>query len=141
MRKTVEMDAIEFMHIIGLLVRRVRAAAASQGLSMTESAVMARLDKDGPSTIADLARAEGIKPQSMGATIGVLEEMGIIECKPHPTDGRQVNIQLTDKGAAMRKSIREAKRTWLAQAIAQLDKKEQATLFAAGKIVKRLVEK
>lgn len=141
MRKTVEMDVIEFMHIIGLLVRRVRAAAASQGLSMTESAVMARLDKDGPSTIADLARAEGIKPQSMGATIGVLEEMGIIECKPHPTDGRQVNIQLTDKGAAMRKSIREAKRTWLAQAIAQLDKKEQATLFAAGEIVKRLVEK
>ena len=141
MRKTVEMDVIEFMHIIGLLVRRVRAAAASQGLSMTESAVMARLDGDGPSTIAELARAEGIKPQSMGATIGVLEEMGIIERKPHPTDGRQVNIQLTGKGVAMRKSIREAKRSWLAQAIAQLDKKEQATLFAAGEVIKRLVEK
>ena len=135
------MDVIEFMHVIGLLVRRVRAAGASQGLSMTESAIMARLDKDGPSTIAHLARAEGMQPQSMGATIGVLEEMGIIERKPHPSDGRQVNIQLTEKGVAMRKSSKEAKRTWLAQAIAQLDKKEQGTLFAAGEIITRLVEK
>ena len=141
MRKTFEMDVIEFMRVIGLLVRRARAAAVSRGLSMTESAVMARLDQDGPSTIANLARAEGVKPQSMGATIGVLEEMGIIERKPHPTDGRQVNIQLTGKGADTRKSIREAKRTWLAQAVAQLDKKEQATLFAAGEIIKRLAEK
>ena len=134
------MDIIEFMHAIGLIVRRVRSEAALQGLSMTESAVLARLDKDGSSTIANLARAEGVKPQSMGATIRVLEEMGVIERKPHPTDGRQVNIQLTKRGVALRIGIREAKRTWLAQAIAQLDKKEQGTLFAAGKIVKRLAE-
>ena len=125
---------------VGLLVRRVRSAAASQELSMTESAVVTRLAKDGPSTIAELARAEGMKPQSMGTAIATLEEMGIVERKPHPTDGRQVNIQLTAKGIAVRKSTREAKRTWLAQAIAQLDKKEQATLFAAGEIMKRLAE-
>jgi DNA-binding MarR family transcriptional regulator len=141
MRKTFELDVIELMHVVGRLVRRVRAAAAAQGLSMTESAVMARLVKHGPSTIADLARAEGMKPQSMGATIGALEEMGIIGRKPHPTDGRQVNIQLTDQGVALRKRIKEAKRTWLAQAIAQLDQQEQATLFAAGEIIRRLVEK
>lgn len=126
---------------IGLFVRRARSAAASQELSMTESVVMARLAKDGPATIADLARAEGMKPQSMGTTIAALEEMGMVERKPHPTDGRQVNIQLTAQGAAVRKSISEAKRTWLGQAIAQLDKREQATLFAAGEIIKRLAEK
>lgn len=126
---------------IGLLVRRVRSAASSQELSMTESAVMARLAKDGPATTADLARAEGMKPQSMGTTIAALEEIGIVERKPHPTDGRQVNIQLTAKGVAVRKSAKDAKRTWLVQAIAQLDKKEQATLFAAGEIIKRLAEK
>jgi DNA-binding MarR family transcriptional regulator len=140
MQKTFEMDVSELMHAVGLLVRRVRAAATSQGLSLTESAVMARLDRAGPSTIADLARAEGMKPQSMGATINVLEAAGIIERKPHPTDGRQVNIELTEKGVAMRRNLKEAKRTWLAQAIAQLDKKEQKTLFAAGGIIKRLAE-
>ena len=82
-----------------------------------------------------------MKPQSMGATIAALEEMGMVERKPHPTDGRQVNIELTAKGAAVRKSAKDAKRTWLAQAIAQLDEQERETLFAAGEIIKRLVEK
>jgi DNA-binding MarR family transcriptional regulator len=67
--------------------------------------------------------------------------MGMVTRKPHPTDGRQVNIELTPRGAAVRKSARDAKRTWLAQAIAQLNEQERETLFAAGEIIKRLVEK
>jgi DNA-binding MarR family transcriptional regulator len=139
-RKALDTAVTDFAHAIGLLVRRVRAAAASHELSWTESAVMSRLAKEGPATTADLARAEGMKPQSMGATIAALEERGIVERKPHPTDGRQLNIELTTKGIALRKSAKEAKRTWLAQAIAQLDEQERETLFAAGKIIKRLVE-
>ncbi|HLK52179.1 MAG TPA: MarR family transcriptional regulator [Candidatus Angelobacter sp.] len=139
-RQTFEIAVVDFTQAIGLLVRRVRAASASHELSLTEAAVMARLAKDGPATTADLARAEGMKPQSMGTTIAALEEMGMVERKPHPTDGRQINLELTAKGAAVRKSARDAKRTWLAEAIAKLDKQEQETLFAAGEIIKRLVE-
>lgn len=102
---------------------------------------MARLARDGPATTADLARAESMKPQSMGTTVASLEEMGMVERKPHPTDGRQMNIELTAKGAAVRKSVGDAKRTWLAQAIAELDEQERETLFKAGQIIKRLVEK
>ena len=139
-RKSQETAVIEFSQAIGLLVRRVRAAAASHELSLTEAAVMTRLAKDGPATAADLARAESMKPQSMGATIAALEESGLVERKPHPTDGRQLNIELTAKGVAVRKSAREAKRTWLAQAIAQLDEHERRTLFSAGEIIRRLIE-
>src|ERR1700689_5306594 len=139
-RKTYEADIIDFTQAVGLLVRRVRAAAAAHEISLTESAVMARLDREGPATTAELARAEGMKPQSMGTTIAALEGMGMVERKPHPSDGRQVNIQLTAKGAAVRESFKNAKRTWLAQTIAQLDKQDQATLFAAGEIIRRLVE-
>lgn len=140
-RKPLELAVIDLTQAIGLLVRRVRAAAASHELSLTESAVMKRLATDGPATTADLARAESMKPQSMGATIAALEEMCMVERKPHPTDGRQVNIELTAKGAAIQKSAREAKRTWLAQAIAQLDEEERETLFKAGEIIKRLAAK
>jgi DNA-binding MarR family transcriptional regulator len=77
----------------------------------------------------------------MGTTVATLEEMGLVERKPHPTDGRQVNIELTAKGASVRNSARDAKRTWLAQAIAQLDEEQRETLFRAGEIMKRLVEK
>jgi DNA-binding MarR family transcriptional regulator len=139
-RRTIESEVLDFTQAIGLLVRRVRAAAASHELSLTESAVMGRLDRYGPATTAELARAEGVKPQSMGATIAGLEKRGLIERRPHPTDGRQVNLRLTAKGTAVRKSVRDAKRTWLAQAVAQLDRQEQETLFAAGEIIKRLAE-
>jgi len=137
-RKTLEVAVIDFTQAVGLLVRRVRAAAGSQELSLTEAAVMARLARDGPATTADLARAEGMKPQSMGTTVTALEEMRMVERKSHPTDGRQVNIELTARGAAVRTRTRDAKRTWLAQAISRLDEQDRETLFKAGEIIKRL---
>jgi len=137
-RRPLDSAVIDFAHALGLLVRRMRAASASHDLSLTEAAVIGRLDREGAFTIADLARAESVKPQSMGTVIASLEELGFVARNPHPTDGRQVMIQLTPKGRAVRKSRRNARTAWLAQAIAQLDKQEQATLFAAGEIVQRL---
>jgi DNA-binding MarR family transcriptional regulator len=138
--KNFDTEIIDFTHAIGLLLRRGRAAIGSDDITMTESVVLSRLEKDGPSTTAELARSESMKPQSMGATVASLEEMGLVERKSHPTDGRQINIQLTSKGRALRKSIGDAKRTWLTNAIAGLNKEEQATLFKAGEIIRRLVE-
>jgi DNA-binding MarR family transcriptional regulator len=131
----------ELVLALGLLVRRIRSSAPSElhGLTWTQKAVIVRLEDEGPATTAELARAEGVTPQSMGTALTTLEEMGLVERKAHPTDGRQINIKLTAKGAAIRKSNKEAKETWLSQAIAKLDKKEQATLFEAGEIIKRLV--
>ena len=140
-RKSIEADVTDLGHAVGLLLRRLRAAAGSQELSLSEDAVLKRLFRDGPATTADLARAEGMRPQSMGTIIAALEQMGMVERKPHPTDGRQVNIALSAKGSAVRNSAKDAKRTWLAQAIAQLDDQERETLFKAGEIIKRLAEK
>jgi DNA-binding MarR family transcriptional regulator len=140
-RKPTEQAVHEFTQAIAHLVRRVRAAAATHDLSLTESAVITRLDKHGPATTAGLARAESIKPQSMGATIAALEARGIVARKPHPTDRRQFHIHLTPKGRAIRQTTREAKHTWIAQHIAQLTPHERQTLFAAGHILKRMVDK
>jgi DNA-binding MarR family transcriptional regulator len=128
----------DFTHAIGLIVRRVRVEAAPNDLSLTESLVMARLAKDGPATTASLARAEGMRPQSMGTTLAALESLGIVEREPHPTDGRQVLVALTAKGAALRRTAKDAKRAWLVQAIARLAPEERKTLLAAGEILKRL---
>lgn len=139
-RKTLEIAVSDFTQAMGILVRRMRAAAASHELSWSETGVLWRLATDGPATTAELARAEGVKPQSMGATIAALEERGLIERKPHLTDGRQVNIALTAKGEAVRKSAKDAMRKWLAQAIAQLEEKDRQKLFVAGEIIKRVAE-
>lgn len=139
-RKNLEADVIDFGQAVGLLARRVRASVASHELSWTESAVIARLSRGGPATTAELARAESMKPQSMGTTVAALEEMGIVERKPHPTDGRQVNIELTAKGVALRKTIKETKRGWLSHAFDQLCEEEREILFAAAEIMRRMVE-
>jgi DNA-binding MarR family transcriptional regulator len=132
----------ELLLTLGLLVRKLRAQSRSQTqeLSLTQMAVIARLAKEGPMTTADLARAESVKPQSMGTAVAALENMGLIGRERHPSDGRQVFIALTVKGKAMRESARDAKRTWLEQAIGTLDKHEKEVLFAAGDVIRRLVE-
>jgi len=135
-----EFDVSDFARTIGRLTRRMRAAAAQHELSLTESAVLARLERDGPATTAELARAEGMRPQSMSAAIAALEERGLIERSPHPSDGRQVNIALTGKGTAVRSSTRDLKRAWLAQAITTLEDEERRILAKAAQILKRLLE-
>jgi DNA-binding MarR family transcriptional regulator len=138
--KSPDAAVIEFAQAIGLLVRRIRAAASGHELSLTEYAVLARLAKNGPATTAELARAESVRPQSMSATVATLEEMGLVHRKPHPTDGRQMKIDLTAKGTAVRSTAKDAKRTWLAQAMAQLSEEERETLFKARHIIKRLAD-
>ena len=139
MPRTRDLDVSDFARTIGRLVRHMRAAAAQHELSLTESAVLARLGRDGPATTAELARAEGMRPQSMSAAVATLEERGLVERKPHPSDGRQVHIALTEKGAAVRSSAMDLKRAWLAQATAGLESEERQVLAQAGEILKRLL--
>lgn len=129
------------MQALGLLVRRVRASAASEGLSMTELSVLGRLVRHGAATTAELARAESVKPQSMGTTVAALEELGLVKRSPHPTDGRQVNIEATEKGRSLRQSLRDAKIAWLAEEMKGLSEDEQEVLFRAGAILRRLAER
>jgi DNA-binding MarR family transcriptional regulator len=135
-----ETELQEFTQAIGMLVRRVRAAGRAHELSLSESAVLATLDREGPVTTADLARTQSVKPQSMGATVAALAKSGMVARRAHPTDGRQRLIALTAKGTAVRKSMKDAKHTWLAEAVSGLEKRERETLFRAGEILRRLAE-
>lgn len=140
MAKTRDLDVGDFAQTIGRVVRHMRAAAAQHELSLTEFAVLARLGREGPATTAELARAEGMRPQSMSVAVATLEERGLVERKSHPSDGRQMNIVVTDKGAAVRASTKDLKRAWLAQATARLEDEEREILARAGDILKRLLD-
>jgi DNA-binding MarR family transcriptional regulator len=137
---TFEQSVLDLMQALGLLIRRTRNESYGGELSMTEALVMSRLAKDGAATTAALARAEKMKPQSMGTTITSLEDMGIVTRTPHATDGRQMLIELTPKGVQLRKKNVEAKLMWFSQVIAELDAEERDTLFRAAGIIKRLAE-
>jgi DNA-binding MarR family transcriptional regulator len=125
---------------VGQLLRRLRSQANPSDLNLSQLSVLARLDQLGAMTTADLARAEAMKPQSMGTILASLEQEGLVQRQPHPTDGRQVLFALTDAGAEMRKKRGIAKREWLLAEMAKLDPDELQTVLAAIPLIKRLSE-
>ncbi len=76
----------------------------------------------------------------MGTALALLEKMGLVERKAHPTDGRRIHLQLTARGATLRRNTKDATHAWLSQAIVKLDRQEQTTLFKAGKLIRRMAE-
>jgi DNA-binding MarR family transcriptional regulator len=128
----------DLMSSTGLLLRRLRAEGNPDELSWSQTAALGRLARSGPATTADLARAEGIKPQSMGATMAALERERLVTRTPHPSDGRQALYDLTPLGHETRARQRLVKRAWLAAAMATLDAEEQASLSVALTTIRKL---
>lgn len=136
----VDAAAADLLTACGQLIRRLRAESNNQELSWSQMAVLARLEANGPTSIADMARAESVKPQSMGVTLSVMEDEGLVERTPHPTDGRQFLFRLTADGVEARRRVRAAKQTWLASAVGTLTADEQRDLVAAADVIRRLAD-
>jgi DNA-binding MarR family transcriptional regulator len=135
---TMEAAAAELTRAIGQLLRRLRSEANPNELSLSETSALARLEQSGPLSTADLARAESIKPQSMGTVLAALEQEELVCRQPHPTDGRQVLFGLTKKGVEERRQRHIAKRDWLVTATAKLNSAELKTLVAAIDLIRRI---
>lgn len=133
-----EAAAIELSLAIGQLRRRLRSEASPLTFNLSQLAALVRLEQNCWSTPAELARAESMKPQSMGEVLKTLEEAGLVKRRPHPTDGRQVQFALTDDGLETRRQRKIAKRDWLLGAMSRLSPDEQRYLIAAIPIIKRL---
>ena len=133
--------AAEFRVVLGKLKRRLREHANKGDLSLSQMAVLGYLDREGPSTVTALARAEGVRPQSMGATVAALEEAGLVSGAPHPADGRQIMLSLTMAAREWIKASRAAREDWLSQAIrSHLSPAEQEDLAKAADLLRRLIE-
>ena len=135
-----EAHAAELMQGVGVLLRRVRGESGHEGPSWSQAAAMGRLQRNGPMTTAELARAEMVKPQSMGSLLAELEQDGLVQRQPHPTDGRQILFSLTAAGTEARRQRHAAKLAWLTAEIDRLDAEEQRTLLAGIALVRRLGE-
>ena len=135
-----ETQAAELMQAMGVLLRRVRGEAGSVGLGWSLAAVLGRLDRTGAMTTAELARAEMVKPQSMGTLLAELEGDGLVRRQPHPTDGRQILFSLTEAGVEARRRRQAAKLAWLTTAIERCDADERRTLVDAIALIQRLGE-
>ncbi|AJW96332.1 MULTISPECIES: MarR family transcriptional regulator [Burkholderia] len=139
--RSLEAAVADLTLAIGQLVRRVRSEVDPSDYNLSQLSVLSRIERHGALTTADLARAESMKPQSMGALVVGLEQAGLVERQPHPSDGRQWLIALTPAGAAVSQQRRSAKRAWLLEAVRQLSDEERSALRAATPLLRRLAER
>jgi DNA-binding MarR family transcriptional regulator len=133
--------AAELRMTVGRLIRLVREHTRKGELTASQRYALSRLSREGPLTVTALARAEGVRPQSMGATVAVLEAQGLVAGAPDPADGRQTLLSLTDAALAFLDDARAAREGWLQQAITtRLTPAEQAQLAQALPLLGRLIE-
>jgi len=133
--------ASELRVVLGKLKRKLREYANKGDLSLSQTAVLGYLHREGASTVTSLARAEGVRPQSMGATVAALQEAGLVSAKPDPADGRQMLLSLTAAARQWIEASRAARDDWLAQSIrSHLSATEQAELAKTTALLRRIVD-
>jgi DNA-binding MarR family transcriptional regulator len=141
--RTAETAAVagELRVVFARLLRRLREQSAGSDLTRSQSAVLGRLERAGATTATALARAEGIRPQSMGAIVAALDAAGLVAGSPDPGDGRKTILELTEKAREEFRTGRLAREDWLTQAIGgTLDAAEVRRLGEAVELLKRVTE-
>ncbi|SHH01914.1 DNA-binding transcriptional regulator, MarR family [Streptoalloteichus hindustanus] len=120
------------------LNRRLRAQRVDSSVTLTQISALSCLYNWGPLTPGELAAKEGVQPPSMTRVIAALEEHGFATRRPHPTDGRQAIVEVTDEGRRFIRAEVCARERWLDQRLAALDTEERAVLTRAAEIIDRM---
>ena len=120
------------------LARRLRLERGRDDLTLSQLAVLGSLDRHGPATPGELAEIERVRPPSMTRIVNSLEEAGLVVRRPHPTDGRQVIVELTDQARVLVDDDRRRRTAWLALQLDELTADERDALRIAAPLLDRL---
>jgi DNA-binding MarR family transcriptional regulator len=120
------------------LNRRLRAQRVGDDVTLTQVAALSTLYKCGALTPGQLAAKEGVQPPSMTRVIAALEELGFVERRPHPTDGRQAIVELSEDGLAYVRKAISVREAWLDRQLAELGEEELEVLSRAAEIIDRM---
>ncbi len=80
------------------MIRYVRQSARTGGLSTAASSTLARLSREGPQRLTELARAEGVSQPNMTQLVTRLERAGLARRTADASDGRGVLVEVTSTG-------------------------------------------
>ncbi|TFV63386.1 MarR family transcriptional regulator [Geodermatophilus sp. DF01-2] len=118
--------------------RRLRYQRVDQSVTLTHLAALSTLKRHGPMSPGELAGHERVQPPSMTRVVVALEAMGLVTRSPHPTDGRQVVIDLTPAAEDLLSAEARAREAWLVGMLQQLTAEERAVLREAAVIMDKL---
>ena len=116
------------------LARRLGAERQDHPVSALGVAVLARLNREGPRTPGQLAEAERVSPQTLTRVLAGLGARSLLVRQPHPGDGRQALLDISDEGLELVLRDAACREEWLADALATAltPAEQQIVRVAAG---------
>ena len=136
------LDAAALAHELRIAVmrfsRRLRSQRVDTSVTLTHLSAMSTLRRHGAMSAGELAAHERVQPPSMTRVVGALEAMELITRTPHPTDGRQVVIELTPAAHELLDAEARAREAWLSGRLERLSPRERAILQDAAAIMDEL---
>ena len=122
--------------LYGLAILAVRNGP--RDISLTAASTLSTLDRTGARRLTDLAMIQGVTQPSMSVLVTGLEQAGLAERGPDPSDKRVVLVALTEAGVAYIRARRQAGAGAFADLIDKLPDDEAAALAAAVPALNRL---
>lgn len=122
--------AADLRLVVVQLLRRLREQAPGSDLTKSQSTVLGLLESLGSATATELAKAQGMRPQSMAAIVAALQSFGLVAGAPDPRDGRKTVLSLTEKAQEEFRTGRLAKEDWLTSALVRTLTPEQIAQVA-----------
>jgi DNA-binding MarR family transcriptional regulator len=129
--------AVELRIAVLRTSRRLRTEASGDIIPPGQYAVLAFLT-DGPRTLRELADREQVQAPSMTRIVNCLVDQGFAAREPHPEDGRQVLVRLTEAGAAVVEEARNHRTAWLAQRLGEFTDEDRRTLGRAALLLQQM---
>lgn len=111
-----------------------------QRLGFSSLSVVHTLSRRGPMRLTALTATEQLTQPALTSLVQRLEEDGLVERRPDPTDGRAVLVTLTAAGAGIVQSRHASRVDRLAELIAGLDGADQDAIAAAMPALARVIK-
>jgi len=128
----------ELTSAVNRLQRRLRAQRGDVEIGEGQLAVLMTLKHHGAMSPGALAEHERVSAPAMTRAVNALAELGLVAKLEHPTDRRQVLVELSERGAAEVVTVRRRRDQWLAAQLRSLAPDERATLAAATELMTRI---
>jgi DNA-binding MarR family transcriptional regulator len=106
------------------LVQSAELLHAGNDVTIPGRAVLEFLQRSGPTSVPDVARARYVTRQHIQTTVDALVARGLVEDRPNPAHRRSSLFALTDEGSRTIAAMRERERQFLERRLAAVDRSD-----------------
>jgi DNA-binding MarR family transcriptional regulator len=132
-------DVTRLRVALARLSRRLRKHELA-GLTPTQLAALATVERSGPMRLGDLAAAEGIAPSTLTRLVTALEDSGYVRRFADPSDARASTMAITPRGHDMLERLRSETTMVLTESLSLLSPAQRAALAEALPVLEQLAE-